>query len=150
MEPKTFAGTLDSLGLIRTYVTSAAQSAGLDNKATYKLCLAVDEIATNIIVHGYEEAGRSGVVDLQVTMDSTKLTVIIEDDGAPFDPRQSDLPSVDDLSTPLEDRRIGGLGVFLAFDGVDEFTYERSGERNRNVFVVNRQSPGHIQPSSKT
>lgn len=150
MEPKTFAGTLDSLGLIRTYVTSAAQSAGLDNKATYKLCLAVDEIATNIIVHGYEEAGRSGVVDLQVTMDSTKLTVIIEDDGAPFDPRQSDLPSVDDLSTPLEDRRIGGLGVFLAFDGVDEFTYERSGERNRNVFIVNRQSPGHIEPSSKT
>lgn len=150
MEPKTFAGTLDSLGLIRTYVTAAAKSAGLDNKATYKLCLAVDEIATNIIIHGYEEAGRSGVLDVQAMMDSTTLTVTIEDDGAPFDPRQSDLPSSEDLSTPLENRRIGGLGVFLAFDGVDEFKYERSGERNRNAFTVNRPSPGQSKASTTT
>jgi serine/threonine-protein kinase RsbW len=150
MEPKTFAGTLDSLGLIRAYVTSAAQSAGLDNKATYKLCLAVDEIATNIIVHGYQEAGRSGVLDVRVAMDARTLTITIEDDGTPFDPRESDLPSSKDLSAPLEDRPIGGLGVFLAFDGVDEFRYERSGERNRNVFIVNRQSPGHTEPHSTT
>jgi serine/threonine-protein kinase RsbW len=139
MEPKTFPGTLDSLGLLRAYVTAAAQSAGLDNKATYKLCLAVDEIATNIIVHGYEEAGRSGVLDVRAEMDGRTLTIIMEDDGVPFDPRQSDLPNSEDLSKPLEDRPIGGLGVFLAFDGVDEFEYERSSGRNRNIFVVHCQ-----------
>ena len=136
MEPKSFSGTLDSLGSIRHYVTSAAQSARLDKKATYGLCLAVDEIATNIIVHGYDEAGRSGVLDLRAEITSGNLIVTIEDDGIPFDPRQSHLPDAEDLGKPLEDRPIGGLGVFLAFEGVDEFRYERSGERNRNVFLV--------------
>jgi anti-sigma regulatory factor (Ser/Thr protein kinase) len=140
MEPKSFAGTLDSLSLIREYVTSAANSAGLDRKATYGLCLAVDEIATNIIVHGYEGAGRSGVLDMRTEMESGTLTVIIEDDGVAFDPRENKLPDSEDFSKPLENRPIGGLGVFLAFDGVDEFKYERSGGRNRNIFVVHHQS----------
>ncbi len=142
MELKSFPGTLDSLGSIRQYVTSAAQSAGLDKKATYGLCLAVDEIATNIIVHGYDEAGRSGVLDMRAEIGSGNLTITIEDDGIPFDPRQTNLPEAEDLGKPLEDRPIGGLGVFLAFEGVDEFRYERSGERNRNVFLV------HIKTSS--
>ncbi len=140
MELKSFPGTLDSLSSIRQYVTSAAQSAGLDKKTAYGLCLAVDEIATNIIVHGYEEAGRSGVLDIRAEMDSRNLTVIIEDDGIPFDPRDSKLPSSEDLGKSIENRPIGGLGVFLAFDGVDEFKYERSGGRNRNIFVVHRQT----------
>jgi anti-sigma regulatory factor (Ser/Thr protein kinase) len=136
MQPKSFAGTLDSLGLIREYVASAAQTAGLDSKATYELCLAVDEIATNIILHGYEEAGRSGVLDLRVDIEGRKLIVTMEDDGEPFDPRQSKLPDSDELLRPLEDRPVGGLGLFLAVQGVDEFKYERAGVRNRNIFVV--------------
>jgi anti-sigma regulatory factor (Ser/Thr protein kinase) len=144
MEPKSFAGTLDSLGLIREYVTSLAHSAELDKKATYGLCLAVDEIATNIIVHGYEEAGRSGVLDIRAETDSRNLTVIVEDDGVPFDPRENKLPDSEDFTKPLENRPIGGLGVFLAFDGVDEFKYERSGGRNRNIFVVHHPSHANI------
>jgi len=136
MEPKRFAGTLNSLSLIREYVTSAARSAGLDKKATYELCLAVDEIATNIIVHGYQEAGRSGMLDIRADLDGRKLIVTVEDDGEPFDPRDSKMPDSDDLLRPLEDRPVGGLGLFLAIQGVDEFQYERVGGRNRNIFVV--------------
>lgn len=73
-------------------------------------------------------------------MESGTLTVIIEDDGVAFDPRENKLPDSEDFSKPLENRPIGGLGVFLAFDGVDEFKYERSGGRNRNIFVVHHQS----------
>jgi serine/threonine-protein kinase RsbW len=140
MESKSFAGTLDSLGAIREYVTSAARTVGLDKKATYELSLAVDEIATNIILHGYEEAGRSGVLDVHVDMGDRQLTVTLEDDGQPFDPRQSKLPGNEDLDRPLDERPIGGLGLYLAFQGVDEFRYERAGGRNRNIFVVYRSS----------
>ena len=136
METKTFAGDLDSLGLIRNVVTAAANTAGLDKKRTYYLCLAVDEIATNIVLYGYEEAGRSGVLDVRAEIDGQKLTVTLEDDGEPFDPRQSKLPEEEDLSRPLEERPIGGLGLFLALEGVDEFKYERAGGRNRNIFIV--------------
>jgi len=136
MEAKTFAGTLDSLGPIRDYVTAAAKTAGLDKKRTYDLCLAVDEIATNIILHGYEDSGRSGVIDVRAEMEGQKLTVTLEDDGEPFDPLQGKLPKEEDLNRPLEDRPIGGLGLFLAIEGVDEFKYERAGGRNRNIFIV--------------
>ncbi len=140
MECKTFPGNLDSLGPIREYVKSAAATAGLDKKATYDLCLAVDEIATNIVLYGYEEVGRSGMLDVCTNMDEHELTVTIEDDADPFDPRQIGLPDDEDLNQPLEERPIGGLGLFLALQGVDDFRYERAGERNRSILVVHRLS----------
>jgi anti-sigma regulatory factor (Ser/Thr protein kinase) len=136
MEPITVSGTLDSLGTIAQYVTSAAATAGLDKKTTYRLRLAVDEIATNIIVHGYEEAGMEGEVNLSALLDEQHLTIYLEDTGDRYDPTQRGIP--EGLDKPLEDRQIGGLGVYLTIQGVDQFLYQRVGDRNRNIFVVNR------------
>lgn len=79
MQPLTVPGTLDSLKAIANYVLAAAAAAGLDKKASYHLHLAADEIATNIITYGYQEAGRSGAVDLRAELDENTLTVILED-----------------------------------------------------------------------
>ena len=136
MEPLTVPGNLDSLEAIAQYVMAAAAEAGLDKKASYKLRLAVDEIATNIIVYGYEEAGRQGVVDLRADIGPQVLTISIEDTGISYDPTQKTTP--EDLDKPLEERSIGGLGLYLAIKNVDKFCYERVGGRNRNILVVNR------------
>jgi serine/threonine-protein kinase RsbW len=136
MEPLTVPGKLDSLSAIAKYVMSAATAAGLDKKAAYRLRLAVDEIVTNIIVHGYEEAGLEGDVYLDADLDEEKLTICVEDTGVKFDPASKEDPG--DLSQPLESRSMGGLGVYLAFQGVDKFQYERTGNRNCNTFVMNR------------
>lgn len=137
MDPLIVPGTLDSLESIRNYVAAAAAAARLDKKVTYRLCLAVDEIATNAIVHGYGGAGFQGVLKLYVEIDDTSLKVFLEDAGRPYDPRQT--PSPDDIDLPLDQRRIGGLGVYLTLKGIDQFLYERTGELNRNIFVVNRK-----------
>ena len=136
MPSLTVPGSLDSLDNIRSFVMQQAAEFGLSDRRTYRLSLAVDEIATNIIVHGYQEAGRSGMLDIRADLDGRKLIVTVEDDGEPFDPRDSKMPDSDDLLRPLEDRPVGGLGLFLAIQGVDEFQYERVGGRNRNIFVV--------------
>jgi serine/threonine-protein kinase RsbW len=68
MESLTVPGTLDSLKAIANYVMAAAEKAGLEKKEAYKLRLAIDEIASNIIIHGYEEADRSGNIDLSVDL----------------------------------------------------------------------------------
>ena len=60
-EAITVPGTIESLDAIAKYIISVAAAAGLDKKASYKLRLAIDEIATNIIIHGYHEAGKEGV-----------------------------------------------------------------------------------------
>ncbi|MBW4577624.1 MAG: ATP-binding protein [Aphanothece sp. CMT-3BRIN-NPC111] len=138
MEPLTVPGTLDSLGAIATYVMAAAAAAGLDKKASYKLRLAVDEIATNIIIHGYEEAGRKGTLDLQADLDEQTLTISIEDTGVAYNPNQAEKLEEEVFNLPLEQRKIGGMGLYLAIQGVDKFLYERFQNRNRNIFVVNR------------
>ncbi|BAY24952.1 putative anti-sigma regulatory factor serine/threonine protein kinase [Calothrix sp. NIES-2100] len=136
MEPLTVDGTLDSLSDIAKYVMAAAAAADLDKKTSYRLRLAVDEIATNIIVHGYEEAGREGTVVCQTTLTDDSLTITLEDTGEFYDPTKQAFP--DDMDLPMEQRKIGGLGVYLTIQGVDKFTYERANNKNRNIFVVNR------------
>jgi phosphoserine phosphatase RsbU/P len=144
MQALTVAGTLDSLAAIGQYVMAAASEAGLDKKRSYALRLAVDEIATNSILHGYEEAGLEGVLTLRADIDDQALTVTLEDTGAPFDPTTFRPPTEEDLQLPLEDRPIGGLGVYLAIQGSDEFGYKRVGKLNRNLFVMHRAVRGRL------
>ncbi|MDF5717278.1 MAG: ATP-binding protein [Rhizonema sp. NSF051] len=136
MERLTVDGKLDSLEAIAQYVKAATAKAGLDKKASYRLRQAVDEIATNIICHGYEAAGREGVLDLWADIDQKVLKIYIEDTGVTYDPRQTPTPKDKELRSPLDKRHIGGLGVYLALGSVDEFLYERVGTRNRNIFIV--------------
>jgi len=138
LDALTVPGVLESLEPVGKYVMAAAAEAGLPRPAAYKLRLAVDEIVTNSIVHGYDEAGTTGEVRLDAEIDDQALRLIVEDTGAPFDPHSIAPPP--DLSKPLEERQIGGLGIFLVYESVDEFIYEHNGKHNRNIFIVKRGS----------
>jgi anti-sigma regulatory factor (Ser/Thr protein kinase) len=136
MEPLTVPGTLDSLQVIAEYVAAATTAAGLDERASYRLRLAVDEITTNIITHGYTGANLKGTLHLRVDIDRETLIISIEDSGAAYAPLQHLHP--DDLDLPLEQRQPGGMGVYLAVWSVDEFLYQRVGNRNRHILIMNR------------
>jgi len=139
MNTFTVPATLDSLSDIAVFVLKAADDAGLDRQARYRLRLAVDELATNVVNYGCSAAGRTGArpgsIDLRAEMNDRTLTVVMEDAGAPFDPTRQPPPRLD---LPPDEREIGGLGIFLALQGVDQYHYERVGDRNRSVFIVNR------------
>jgi serine/threonine-protein kinase RsbW len=137
MEQLTVPGTVESLEVIRAYVQTAAAMAGLDRKAAYRLVVAVDEIASNIMTHGYAEVGLEGMVDVWGKIDEHVLTIYMEDTGVAYDPSPQ---SPDAFDLPLEAREIGGLGLFLANHNVDAFRYERLGTRNRHTFVVYRNT----------
>ncbi|NEU70005.1 ATP-binding protein [Spirosoma agri] len=136
MERNTFPGIPDSLESIRQVVKEASQQAGLSKKATYNLMLAVDEIASNIIMHGYEKAGISGPIDVLTEHTDGQLLITLEDDAAPFDPLAREKPGEDFFNMPLEERPIGGMGIHLTVNGVDEFKYELANHRNRNIFIM--------------
>lgn len=131
-------GKLDSLSQIAQYVLEAAAEADLGKKASYGLRLAVDEIATNIILHGYEESGREGNLELWAELSDRNLIIFIEDTAVTYDPIEQALP--EDLDKHPHEKTIGGLGVYLAIQGVDKFSYERVENRNRNIFTVDRKS----------
>lgn len=96
----------------------------------YRLQLAADEFFNNAVDYGYPD-GRAGEIALRVRRVSGALEAILSDDGDPFDPFAAPPP---DLDTPLEERRIGGLGVHLVRTLSESFAYRR--EDGRNVVTL--------------
>ena len=105
---------------------------GLDPAIEADLNLALEEIVINVIKHGYADQEEH---DIAVTfwLEPDVLTVCVEDDGVPFNPL--DAPPAE-VSSPLERRRAGGLGVYLVRNLMDEFEYQRTG--TMNVFVMKK------------
>lgn len=136
MDKLSVPAELASLKEIRQYAKEAAARAGIDQDRAYALQLAVDDIATNIISHGYRHAGSSAEISIGGEIRGDTLVITLEDHAPPFDPRTIRLPNAEDLAKPLEERPIGGLGIFLAIQGVDRFDYRREGGRNFNIFEV--------------
>jgi phosphoserine phosphatase RsbU/P len=130
MDTLVVAASPDSLNSIRTYVTEAAAAAGLGTKAACRLCLAVYEIAIHAMGYGHAGGDGPGVLRLQAQIDPQSLTLILEDAGEAYDPRQN--PPPHHQAAAFEDR------LYLTIQGVDDFSYDRVGEWNRNIFVMNR------------
>jgi anti-sigma regulatory factor (Ser/Thr protein kinase) len=118
--------TAELPGLIAA-IEELAESEGLGGPAVMQLVLAVDELVTNAMTHAY----RAGAHELRVAIDLApggRMTIEIIDDGPAFDPLAAPPP---DLEAELEDRAVGGLGIHLARQMVDELSYRREGDRNR-------------------
>ncbi len=124
---------LESLHDIASYVTATGERAGLTPRDTYRLRLAVDEIATNIVTYAYE--GEPGELEVEAGLDDCCVWVRLEDSGRPYDPTRRSSP---DLSLPLAERRAGGLGIYLSRLAVDDFSYAFVDGKNRNTLVVHR------------
>ncbi|HUE87495.1 MAG TPA: ATP-binding protein [Vicinamibacterales bacterium] len=141
MDELRLTAKLEVLSSIGAFVLKAAENAGLDRRAAYRLRLAVDEMATNVIVHG-NPLEHSGDDEIRLTseMNDQGLMITLEDRGPEFNPLEHETPE-GHIDKPMEQRPIGGLGVFLAIRGVDRFLYERVGDRNRSTFIVNRGAP---------
>jgi len=90
-------------------------AAGLTAAQLYRLRLAVDEITTNIVLHGYH--GEPGLVELCCGMDADRAWLRIEDEAPPFDPASYDPTSR--LAEGLTGGREGGFGLFLALRSVN-------------------------------
>ena len=132
----TVSANLDSLKPLADYVIQASEAANLDKKKTYKLRLAVDEIATNIITHGYEETDETGDITISGEVNSNSLKITLEDTAIFFDPREKLNTEVEIINQSLEERNIGGLGIYLTISGVDDFQYKRVDNRNFNIFIM--------------
>ncbi|MBB5954346.1 anti-sigma regulatory factor (Ser/Thr protein kinase) [Saccharothrix tamanrassetensis] len=121
------------------FVRSLARQAGLDPQQVYRLRLAADEITTNIVLHGYGDAG--GVVEIEGEAGPDGVRLRIEDSAPPFDPHTHDPGPRLGAADPTEGPE-GGFGLYLALRGLDYFAYDYVGGRNLNTLVVRRTSSG--------
>lgn len=123
----TLHNDLAELERLAETVEMFGDAAGLAPRLVYSLNLALDELVTNVVSYGYDSADAQGCITLDLTVDNGRLTAVLRDDGRPFNPLDRGPPDVD---SPLEDRRIGGLGVHFVRTLMDEVRYERLDGRN--------------------
>ena len=109
---------LSRLAAVRDFLRAAADEVDAGDACTADLVQAVDEAATNAIVHGH--AGKPGWVEVEVSTEGDRFVVTLQDDAPAFDPTTVPSP---DLSVHPAERRPGGMGVLLARLCVDEMTY---------------------------
>ena len=125
------AADVNNLGTIRQFVEQAALALGADQTALPDVIQATDEIATNIIIHGYQ--GQPGMIEVEVEANGNSLVVHLRDRAALFDP--TDLPAPD-LSLPLDQRPLGGLGIYLARRFVTEMIYRVTPEGSNELTLI--------------
>lgn len=95
--------------------------------------LALEEMVSNIILHGYENTGPHQI-EVRVKKKGDVLFLEISDDGKPFNPLMVPSP---DLDTPFEDREITGMGIHLAKALMDELDYRT--ERGKNILMLTKR-----------
>ncbi|MFE1766897.1 ATP-binding protein [Streptomyces angustmyceticus] len=125
---------MDSLEPVSDFVLGLGKRARLPESSLYRFRLAADELATNIVLHGYR--GEPGEITVDGGIDPGDVWIRFQDDAPAFDPRQGMREPA--LDVPLAERQIGGLGVFLAFTAVDTFDYELVAGRNVSTLVMRR------------
>lgn len=109
---------LENLAAIRSFVQESAAALGVDQAVISDVVLAADEAVTNVIVHGYQ--GRQGTVEIEVEREAMDVVVHVRDNAPPFDPTSVSSP---DLSRSMEERPLGGLGIYLIRQYMDEVIY---------------------------
>lgn len=115
-----FPANFSSLSPISVLVRDFADRTGFEEKQIYQIELAVDEACSNIIDHAYP-GEQKGEIILKMESDQEGLTIILQDQGQPFDP--AEIPAPDLTSDPIN-RRERGLGVFLIHQLMDFVHYE--------------------------
>ncbi len=107
---------------------------GIPTDTVYAVNLSVDELLTNTISYGYEDGGEHRI-ELQVRLQGGVITVEISDDGIEFSPDSAAEPAT---RASLEERKVGGLGIFLTRQMMDSFDYRR--EDGRNVVTLTKKA----------
>ena len=100
---------------------------GLPDPKVYVINLALDELITNVVMHGFGGV-RNPEIRITLRMASHGLVLVVEDNGQPFDPTRDSRP---DVASSLTERPIGGLGVHLVKSFADRLSYEFTAGWNR-------------------
>lgn len=118
---------LANLAILLDDIESFGQRQAWPVKVVAQVRLALEEVIVNVISYGSLGQGAPHL-KIDVTQGESQLQIKVTDDGIAFDPLQVAPPKLD---AALEEREIGGLGLFLVFQLMDSVSYQRNGEWNQ-------------------
>jgi anti-sigma regulatory factor (Ser/Thr protein kinase) len=110
------------------FATEFSRQNKLPDEERARLLIILDELFTNVVEYGYENAASEGHIDVALSLRAGRLMIEFVDDGRPFDPLAKPPP---DLDVPADERSLGGVGIAIVRALVDEIGYRWDGNRNR-------------------
>jgi len=128
----TRAAYLESLDDFRGFIKArCAGLPGITDEVLYDVQLAVDEACTNIITHGYADMDPGSIIlDLEIAPD--RLVVTLTDFGHAFEPGNAATPDID---APIEERELGGFGLFFIQQSMDQLDYQVTEDGNMMILT---------------
>ena len=124
---------LGQLALVYSFIEKETVRAGLDESLRKQVKLALEEAVTNVILYAYPEKKDQDIsIDLSVT--DGRLKIDIADTGLPFNPLEKEVP---DVTLSEEERPIGGLGIFLVTQLMDDVQYHFLAGKNILTMIKN-------------
>lgn len=115
----TLGARLENLKALRNFIGEACRQTRVSDEITFVLKLAVDETCTNIIQHGYAHS-EAGAITIEFSRQPDRVVLHLIDHGLPFDP--VNVAKIDPAAS-LDQRSVGGLGIFLIKESMDEINY---------------------------
>jgi serine phosphatase RsbU (regulator of sigma subunit)/anti-sigma regulatory factor (Ser/Thr protein kinase) len=145
MERLVLPAKLENLEKMFAFIREGASRQGFIQEHIDKIQLACEEALVNVISYAYP--GKTGDVEITYLNNPSFLEISLIDSGIPFDPLSLPEP---DIHAAMEDRKIGGLGIFMMKKIMDEVRYQRDGERNILTLVkYNTCNPKDLHSATK-
>jgi anti-sigma regulatory factor (Ser/Thr protein kinase) len=135
-EPTTMArhlvlhNNIQQIPQLAEFVEAIAEEKGIDQAMAMSLNLALEEAVTNVILYAYPD-GIDGLVDIEAFIEDDCLRFILSDSGKPFDPTAA--PDAD-VTLGVDERQIGGLGIYLVRNIMDTVSYRY--ENGKNILTM--------------
>jgi len=124
---------VEELNSIAARIEELAEVWELSMPLTMNINLVLEESVSNIIFYAFPEGGKH-LIEIILSLINQELTIVIKDDGIPFDPTAKEQP---DTNLPADERPIGGLGIFLVKKIMDIVSYTR--EENKNILTLKKK-----------
>ena len=130
---KAFSAKIEALSDVLSFVEHTLELYGCPKKTQVAICVAIEEVFVNVANYAYN--GENGEVTLGIDFEEESRTVTFQmtDKGVPFDPLKEADP---DITLSAEERKIGGLGIFIAKKTMDKLTYAY--ENGENILTMTK------------
>ena len=127
MKKLTLRACVDNLQKVRAFVGSFLEPVNCSAEDRYQLCLVVDELFTNIASYAYGPEGGCATIQLEFDGVLRTVRVTMIDQGMPFNPLEREDP---EIMESIDDRPIGGLGIFIMKQTMDSVSYDYADGQN--------------------
>lgn len=127
MKRLTVEALTENLENVLTFIDKELEGVGCSMKIQAQIDIAVEEIFVNIAHYAYEEKAGTAVVFIEITEEPLSAVITFTDSGIPYDPLKKADP---DITLSAEERKIGGLGIYMVKKSMDSVDYKYKDGKN--------------------